>query len=268
MVVTFVGNANNYERWYQEQKTTSTGLQLGMASQTEHYNDQAKKFSTLETQLQEKLQKLEDDNRNLNTDLLKAEQKAAQAQADADSWKAVMTGFEQSVDNMQASLIETQTKLDQARAEGIKSQKELTQMTNELYVKIVQLKAVEADRRRLLEQKKELENRVTSTGTPAREVIPAPVPVTPVPDRTAIAATTTPSEADIKGLVAEVDKKLVTLTVGSADGVTEKMLFHITRGDRFMCDVVITNVDINRCAGVIGLMVQQPQVNDTASTQL
>jgi hypothetical protein len=45
------------------------------------------------------------------------------------------------------------------------------------------------------------------------------------------------------------------------------MVFHVTRGDRFVCDVIITNVDINRSAGTLDLVVQQPQVNDIASTQ-
>ena len=174
-----------------------------------------------------------------------------------------MTGFEQSVRNLQASLSETQGQLDLARTQGVKDQKELNQITADLYEKIVQLQSLEAERRRLLEQKKELESRVTTGQSPAKEILP----VTPL-NRTASPATTAPVGTDVKGLVVEIQQSLITLSVGSADGVKEKMVFHITRGDRFLCDVIVTNVDINRCAGVLDLVQQSPQVGDTASTQL
>jgi Fe-S cluster assembly protein SufB len=69
-----------------------------------------------------------------------------------------MTGFEQSVRNLQASLSQTQEQLDVARSQGVKDQKELNQITADLYEKIVQLQSLDAERRRLLEQKKELES--------------------------------------------------------------------------------------------------------------
>ena len=182
----------------------------------------------------------------------------------ASSWKGVMTGFEQSVRNLQASLSETQEQLDLARKQGIKDQKELNQITADLYEKIVQLQSLEAERRRLLEQKKELEEQVATASVPVREI----TPVTPLTRDATPVTQTRPTGSDIKGLVVEVDQNLVTLSVGSADGVREKMVFHVTRGSQFLCDVVITNVDINRSAGIIDLKVQNPQVGDTASTEL
>ena len=65
-----------------------------------------------------------------------------------------------------------------------------------------------------------------------------------------------------------VSESLVHLSIGSADGVRENMLLHVTRGDEFLCDVMVTNVDINQSAGVLQLVKQRPQVGDTASTQL
>jgi hypothetical protein len=65
-----------------------------------------------------------------------------------------------------------------------------------------------------------------------------------------------------------VSESLVHLSVGTADGVRENMVFHITRGDQFLCDIVVTNVDTDQSAGVLQLVKQRPQVGDTASTQL
>lgn len=263
MVVTFVGNSANYKSWYEEQKSMNIVLQGELATKNEQYDTLTKKCSELELKLQQDIQNLEAEKNQLAADLRKAERLAQQYQAQADSWKGVLTGFEQSVRNLQASLSQTQQQLDQARAQGIKDQKELNQITADLYEKIVQLQSMEAERRRLLEQKKELENQISSVGIGIREV----TPVTPIP-KTAAAPASLPAAADIKGLVSEVQENLITLSVGSADGVKEKMVFHITRGDRFLCDVVITDVDINQSAGVLDLVQQRPQVGDTASTQL
>ena len=263
MVVTFVGNTNNYKQGYEETKNLNTILQAELTTKDEQYNVQVNKCTELERQLQQELQNIEADKNQMASDLRKAERLALQYQSQADSWKGVMTGFEQSVRNLQASLSQTQGQLDTARTEGIKSQKELNEIYASLNEKIVQLKSLEAERRRLLEQKKELENRVATGGIAAKEIIP----VTPL-NRTASPATTAPAGTDVKGLVVEVQQSLITLSVGSADGVKEKMVFHVTRGDRFLCDVIVTNVDINRCAGVLDLVQQSPQVGDTASTQL
>jgi hypothetical protein len=175
-----------------------------------------------------------------------------------------MAGFEQSVRNLQDSLNQTQSQLDEARAQGIKDQKELNQITADLYEKIVQLQDLEAERRRLLEQKTALESQLSMAGgaIQPKEIIPVtPLtqPATPTP------AVTT---SDIKGLVVAIGESMVQLSVGSADGVKPNMVFHITRGDRFLCDIVITDVDINQSAGVLELVQQRPQVGDTASTQL
>ena len=264
MFVVFVGNADNYKKMYEDQKLLSTTLQADLTTKDEQYNIQVKKCATLEQQLQRELQSLEADKNQYASDLRKAERLAQKSQADADSWKGVMTGFEQSVRNLQASLSQTQTQLDLARSNGIKDQKELNQITADLYEKIVQLQSLEAERRRLLEQKKELESRVAAGGSYAKEVIP----VTLQQNRTASPATTAPAGTDVKGLVVEVQQNLITLSVGSADGVKENMVFHITRAESFLCDVIITNVDINQCAGVLDLVQQAPQVGDTASTQL
>ena len=262
-IVIYIGNANNYKQGYEEVKNLNIILQAELTTKDEQYNVQVNKCTELERKLQQELQNIEADKNQMASDLRKAERLALQYQSQADSWKGVMTGFEQSVRNLQASLGQTQGQLDLARSQGIKDQKELNQITADLYEKIVQLQSLEAERRRLLEHKKELEARTATNGMATKEIIP----VTPL-NRTASPATIAPAGTDVKGLVVEVQKNLITLSVGSTDGVKENMVFHITRGDRFLCDVIITNVDINRCAGILDLIQQSPQVGDTASTQL
>jgi hypothetical protein len=263
MFVVFVGNAENFKEEYKAQIAINTVQNADLTLKNEQFNIQVKKIEILEQQLQQELQALQADKNRLADDLRDSERLAQKAQADADSWKGVMTGFEQSVRNLQASLNQTQDELDLARNKGIKSGKELSQITADLYEKIVQLQSLEAERRRLLEKNKTLEDQMANGRRTAKII-----PVTPQPNRTAVPATVAPAGTDVKGLVVEVEQNLITLSVGSADGVKEKTVFHVTRGDRFLCDVIITHVDINRCAGVLDLVQQAPQVGDTASTQL
>lgn len=262
MVVSFVGNADNFKKLYEDQKSLNSSIQGDAIVKDEQYNTQVKKFSEMEAKRLQQIQTLEADNNRLASELQKAERLALQYQGQADSWKGVMTGFEQSVRNLQATLSETQDQLDRARKQGIKDQKELNEITAALHEKIVLLGAAEAERRRVLEKYKELEEQKATSVV--REVIP----VTPLNRTVKPASTSVPTSSDIKGLVAEVSANLVTLSIGSADGVREKMVFHVTRGERFLCDVIVTNVDINKSAGVLDLVQQPPQVGDTVSTQL
>ena len=264
MVVTFVGNSNNYKALYEEQKTLNSVLQGTATEATQRYNELVKKSGELQKELQDEILNLKAEKDQMASDLRKAERLSMQYQNQANSMTSVLAGFDQSVKNLLASLNKTQELLDEARAKGIQNEKELTQYMTDLYEKIVLLDAAEAERRRLLEQKTELEKQITATGAPKRVI----TPVTPLPNQTASAAVTTlAAGTDIQGMIVEVEGNLVTLSVGSADGVTKGMVFHVTRGERFICDVIITNVDINRSAGTLDLVVQQPQINDIASTQ-
>ena len=264
MVVTFVGNSNNYKALYEEQKTLNSVLQGTATEATQRYNELVKKSGELQKELQDEILNLKAEKDQMASDLRKAERLSMQYQNQANSMTSVLAGFDQSVKNLLASLNKTQELLDEARAKGIQNEKELTQYMTDLYEKIVLLDAAEAERRRLLEQKTELEKQITATGAPKRVI----TPVTPLPNQTASAAVTTlAAGTDIQGMIVEVEGNLVTLSVGSADGVAKGMVFHVTRGERFICDVIITNVDINRSAGTLDLVVQQPQINDIASTQ-
>jgi len=175
-----------------------------------------------------------------------------------------MTGFEQSVASMLDSLNLTRDQLEKARSQNIKDQKDLNQITADLYERIVELQRLEADRRRILEQKTDLEKQVAQLSTGGSTTVSAPV--TQVPDMAKPAPRA--SAISINGLISEINESLVTLSVGTADGVEKGMVFHITRGSEFLCDVMVTDVDVNKCAGVLEMVQQRPQVGDTASTKL
>jgi hypothetical protein len=131
---------------------------------------------------------------------------------------------------------------------------------------MVVLQRLEADRRRILEQKTDLEKQVSQLTGGKEPAVSGPV--TQVPDQKAKPATIM-TASEIQGLVTEVAPSgLVMLSVGTADGAEKGMVFHVTRGSEFLCDIRVTDVDVNKCAGVLEMVQQRPQVGDTVATKL
>jgi hypothetical protein len=81
-------------------------------------------------------------------------------------------------------------------------------------------------------------------------------------------------DIDLQGVVTDVDLKerLAEISIGQADGVTKGMTFHVTRGDEFICNVVVLDVLPEKSTGWLDLLKEgpqnQPMVNDKISTNL
>jgi hypothetical protein len=264
LMVSYVGSANNFKTLYESEQLARQAVQSENLSLTDRYNEQVAKTKELEIKKDLEIQSLQDRLNQVTVNLQQAERLKQEYQSRADSWKGVMTGFEQSVSSMIDSLKLTRDQLENSRSDNIKIQKELDQKTASLYEKLVELQRLEAERRRILEQKTDLEKNITQlTGSPATQpsgvVTQASSQAKPTP---MVAASV------VNGLVSELNGSLVTLSVGTADGVEKGMVFHITRGSEFLCDVVVTDVDVNKCAGTLEMIQQRPKVGDTAATKL
>jgi hypothetical protein len=104
------------------------------------------------------------------------------------------------------------------------------------------------------------------------KAIAEPTPVTAVQD--AVRLTPPTKDIDLNGSITEVDLKnlLAEVSIGAANGVKEGMRFHLTRGDKFICDIVILDVWPEKAVGWLELLQDQPQdqpqVNDRVSTNL
>jgi cell shape-determining protein MreC len=169
---------------------------------------------------------------------------------------------------MDQSLKLSREELDKLRNDQVKDKKNLNEVTAALNEKAVQLEAVEAERRRLLEQKTSLEHQIAKLMGQGTQTVTANA-VTPDTDNVKIASPSN-NAVSLQGKISEMNAKsgLVTLSIGSADGVQVGTRFHVVRGDKFICDVVVTNVDTETSAGVLELVRQQPQAGDLASTSL
>ena len=265
-VVTYVGNANNYKDLYDKAQGEMTVLAAETASAQRQYKEQVDAVAALKKDYNEDIQLLEAAKGVLTADLRTAERASLQFQARADSWQGLLTGSEQTVGTLVISLETVRNELDKVRTDDIEESKEFNELTDRLYETLVQVQALRATNRRLLEEVSGLEDQLNLAAGGRPAVAKANV-VTPV-EGTARPAVSMPETADLKGLVSEVGESLVSVSIGSADGVAMDMVFHVTRGDEFICNVVITHIDTNMAAGVLDLKVGQPKIGDTVSTKL
>jgi len=116
----------------------------------------------------------------------------------------------------------------------------------------------------LLEQKQQAQEQLGSR-RPGGASMPKATPPTALGDVRSVSPTTTPA---IRGKVVEVAGDVVTVSVGSADGVEKEMVFVIHRGNEYIGDVKISVVDPDRAAGKLIRSRLVPSPGDQATDAL
>lgn len=164
----------------------------------------------------------------------------------------------------------TLDELDKHKTQQIKDQKEIKETTAYLREKMAVIDSLESEKKRLTEEKTQLQNRLDKLLQAGGKITAETTPVTPEkgivkPARTVPSAT---REIGLKGLVNAVDvpNSMASVSLGSADGVRQGMIFHVIRGDEFICDILILDVDTEQSVGALQKVQQEPKVGDTAAT--
>lgn len=266
MVIAYVGSANNYKALSDERGDMIELLESENDRIRNQYKEKSEQFEAVVNEKNRVIQQREEKNSNLVLKLRNAQRTSADSQNRVNSWLGLFASFEQTIANLELSWKLTQKELDKTRADNIADRKKLNEITANLYEKIVQMAALETDKRRLLEQKTGLEEQIDQLleGETGSQTV---TPVTQYQDF-ASPAVSSSDKSELNGLMTKVSSSLVTISIGSADGVKKSMVFHVTRGNKFICDVIVTDVDVNKSAGVLDLVQDSPRVGDTVSTEL
>lgn len=260
-VVTYVGASRNYKAEYEQQRNELSAIKEKNRSYEQEIADKKRQLDEFGLKSDSEISKLKTEKTQLEQEMKNAKNAQLAADEKIASLTAAALNFEKAVGGMEDSLKQTRAELDSARAENVKLSKNLNEITANLEEKMAQLASVDTEKKRLLEEKAKLEQSAAgSTGGKASEQ-----PITQMPD-SATAATEVSADVKLQGVVTAVEGSLTTLSIGSADGVTAGMIFHVVRQDNFICDIKITEVDTEASAGTIQLLQQQPKVGDIAST--
>jgi len=269
IMVTYVANADNYKQKYDK-------LYVDL-------QDAVQKRRGIETQLKEEIQKADQQKKELSDNIASLNLKIQQLEADfneaqrekalllqrVDVFAAEVATFTKTNQDQRALLENTIKTWKNVEADLIKEQSQHKETSRLLFEKIAIIRTLEEKDKRLLEENAELQTKLDQFLRQYGKVLAPATPVTPV---TAKAKPAAPPIRDIslKGQITAVDLKnsLAEISIGTAHGVKEGMKFHVTRGDQFVCDIVILDVEPEKAIGWLELVQDEPKAGDIASTNL
>ena len=268
-VLVWVGTSSNYKDELGDLQNDYKILKEELVTQINRYNEKMAQLETREAKLKEANLSLEKDNNRLDVELKTAQMTSLDSEARAKNLAGLITGFEQDIAQMFESLELTRKQLVETQTESIRDKKDLNEITAILYQTQAQMADLNRRVKQLTEKNIILEDNIQSMESRGTMLeTPGTVTQDTGPAQPALTTATISNKADIHGLVSEVSEKMVTISVGSDDGVRETMRFHVFRGVEFVCDVIITDVETNKAAGVMPIKIQPPKIGDTASTNL
>ena len=269
IVVTYVANVDNYRQKYNDLKADKDSLSKKVKDLTKQVNEKLKEKRLLEDKLSSEIASLKAKVRELQVNLRNVERERAGMVQKVNSWASIVEDFSQTNDKQGQLLKNTLEELNKVQAGQIRGQKELKETTTSLIEKMAIIETLEAEKRRLLEERSELQSRLDQLLRPFGKVAAAPVPVTP-PKDIAKPAVGPIKDIALKGLIANVDLRnsMASISIGEADGVKEGMKFYVTRGDEFLCEILIIDVEAEEAVGVLELVQKQPRTGDKVSTNL
>ncbi len=215
------------------------------------------------------IEALESDNADIGARLKTADRENANLVQKVNSWASITKDFQATNDDQGSLLEKTLEELNQLQLERVQERKELNEIAVAFEEKMAIIEDLTAGTKRLREEKSELQGRLDQLLQPIGRVSTFTSPVTRQRE-IAVPAFEGIQDIGLKALVTAVDMKnrLASISLGIADGVREGMKFHVTRGDEFICDILIIDVNEEEAVGVIELMQQTPKAGDKASTNL
>jgi hypothetical protein len=272
IVVTYVANAENYKQKYEDQNNSYQSAKRNESNAKTQLNSTIEEKNREAEKLKASIASLEEKNNKLMADLANAQREKDDAVRQVNNAVSVVKDFSATIENNQKLLKDALAERDAKEIERIKLDKELKDTTASLMENMAIVKQLQDESKRLLEEKTSLQNKLDQYLRQYGKIIAEPSPVTP--EKGAVSLAPPVKNIDLNGSITEVDLKnlLAEISIGSADGVTEGMRFHLTRGDRFICDLVVLDVLPDKAVGWLDLIQEQaenqPQINDRVSTNL
>ena len=271
IVVTYVANAENYKDMWEKVRDQKDAAEQIKVQAVKDKNKTIEDAAERERKLNSDIANLKSDVDVLDSKLKEAEIQKDKWINEAGKWQAVTRDFYDTNDKQRQLLEDTLAKLKTIEAEQIKSDKEIKETTAALIEKMAIIDDLEKQWKQLLEEKTDLQNRLNQLLQQAGKAVAAPEPVTPTKEKAQVAPPTV--DISLNGLITAVDleNSLAEISIGAANGVKQNMRFHVTRGDKFICDIVILDVEPEKAIGTLELMdvtKEQPKAGDNASTNL
>jgi DNA repair exonuclease SbcCD ATPase subunit len=271
IIVTYVANSENYRQKWTDLRNAANAAKENEENAKKQLNETIAQADQEKVKLNGLISSLRTQISDLEVKLTAAEREKALLLQKVDSWTTITKDFYETNDKQGQLLKNTLAELKRVQADLEKEQSQHKETTAALIEKMAIVTMFEEKSRRLLEEKTELQDKLDKILRQYGKTVPAPTAVTPTKDKARLAPVT--KDIELKGQITKVDLKnaMAEISIGAADGVKESMKFHVTRGDQFICDILIMDVDVEKAVGELQLVQPStggPKTGDQISTGL
>ncbi len=268
-VVTYVSEAENYKEKSQKLTSNLANAQAEQEKAQKQLEEKTAAFQKEEDRLNKEIASLNGEIKKLQANIADFTRDVTSLKSQVETYQAMTKDFSATTDKQTQLFKNTFDELTKVKAQKESLDKKVEEVTSQLIEKMAFIDTLNSEKKRLQEKNSELQKMLDEKLQPAGEKVYAPTAVTPERDKAKGEPSPAIEEIGLKGTITEVDLKnsLASISISAADGVKEGMRFHIIRGDEYICDLLIINVDAEQAVGALELMgEQQPKVGDTVST--
>ncbi|MHC4154371.1 MAG: hypothetical protein ACYST6_05550 [Planctomycetota bacterium] len=277
IVGTYASHANNY-RELSNQLTRQRDTALDRKAKAENDLDNKKnEYETQEDQMKAQVASLKTEVTELNNqfEILKIQKTTLEEKM--QGWVAMTDTLTKTNEDQGLLLTNTLEELKQVKAMRIKEKQQLDDVTRQLMEKVAVIDTLDKEKRLLEEERAALRQqldqyqlRIGKEPAPPARVTPEPVPTTMTVPTSPLAPEPKARDIGLKGLITAIDfnNSLAEISIGAAHGAKNGMRFFVTRGEQFICEILIFAVDTEQAVGVLERVRYQPKVGDQVSTNL
>lgn len=272
IVVTYVASADNYKQMYEARYNSELSAKKQRDQAKEDLNAAKEAMDQERTRLNGEIASLQSQITDLRTQLTDAVTARDEAQRRKENYESILADYAKTVernDQLRTAALDAEASL---KAEQTRLNKRLEDVTTALNEKSAIVMQLEVKVKGLTEEKTALQEKLDQYLRQYGKVTAKADPVTEIREKARVAPPVT--DIELNGSLTSVDIKnnIAELSIGSADGVREGMRFHVTRGNMFICDAVVLDVEPEKALGWLELLQDAPQdkpkAGDVVSTNL
>ncbi len=276
IVATYVANAENYRAKWAQRISELQSAKADAVKAIEDRNKMQDELDRVKKQLNGTISDLQAQIGELQAKLNQSEREKSELLVQVAGWTSIVKDFKESNDKWETWLQNMEAELKDLRAERDKLVSQNKELTTTLLAKMAIISQLEEQARQLTKQKTQFQTRLEQLLRQYGKTIAERPPAEPPTVEKAEVAQAPPLPAKdikaigLKGQITRVDLKnsLAEISIGAADGVKEKMKFYVTRDDKFICNILILDVDAERAVGFLELVQTPPRVGDKVSTNI
>jgi hypothetical protein len=266
IVVTYVGNADNWKEQADTAKTAERRARSERSSLQEEWKVFKAENDEALAKALEQVQALTTQNQGLATQLKMSKSEVASLTQSIDGLTGKVAVHADVAKEQLRLYQEEKAKHDAINAENIALAADLKATNDTLIQKLAIIETQNEQIRRLTEEKTELRGRMEKT---LLHYGGAPKATTPVTQVTGLARPALPMQKiALKGRITDLNLEdaLAEISIGSAAGLKNEMKLHVTRGNEFVCNIVVLDTDAEKAVGILDMVKSNPRVGDVVST--